>query len=67
MKSIPLTELSSLAENINVKTREAPQNTELDMWEFVGIDKALQTIQGELLNNASILGEIDERIKKISC
>ena len=67
MKSIPLTELSSLAENINVKTREAPQNTDLDMWEFVGIDKALQTIQGELLNNASILAEIDERIKKISC
>ena len=41
MESIPLKELSSLAEDIHVKTREASQNTDLDMREFLGIDKAL--------------------------
>ena len=55
MESIPLEELSSLAENIHVKTREASQNTDLDMREFLGIDKALQSIQGKLLNNNSKL------------
>ena len=64
MQSIPLEELSSLAEDIHVKTREASQNTDLDMREFLGIDKALQSIQGELLNNTSKLTEIDKRIKR---
>ena len=41
MESIPLEELSSLVEDIHVKTREASQNTDLDMPEFSGIDKAL--------------------------
>ena len=57
-------ELSSLAEDIHVKTREASQNTDLDMGEFLGIDKALQGIQGELLNNTSKLTEIGKRIKR---
>ena len=64
MESIPLKELSSLAEDIHVKTREASQNTDLDMREFLGIDKALQSMQGELLNNTSKLTEIDQRIKR---
>ena len=64
MESIPLEELSSLAEDIHVKTREASQNTDLDMREFLGIDKALQSIQGELLNNTSKLTEINKRIKR---
>ena len=34
------------------------------MREFLGIDKALQSIQGELLNNTSKLTEIDKRIKR---
>ena len=34
-------ELSSLAEDINVKTREASQNTNLDMQKYLGIDKTL--------------------------
>ena len=34
MESMPLEDLSSLAEKINVKTREASQNTDLDMREF---------------------------------
>ena len=44
MKSIPLKDLSSLVECIHVKTREASQNADLDMREFLGIDKALQSI-----------------------
>ena len=62
IESIPLGELSSLVENIHVKTRETSQNTDLDMREFLGIDKALQSIQGELLNNTSKLTEINKRI-----
>ena len=64
METIPLEELSSLAEEIHVKTREASQNTSLDMQEFLGIDKALQSIQGELLNNTSKLTEINKSIKR---
>ena len=60
---MPLQELSSLVENIHVKTREASQNIDLDMQEFLGIDKALQIIQGELLNNTSKLTEVNKRIK----
>ena len=53
MESIPLEELSSLVENIYVKMQEASQNTDLDKREFLGIDKALQSIQSEFLNNTS--------------
>ena len=66
MKSIPLEELSSLAEDIHVKTREASQNTDLDMREFLGIDKALQSMQDELLNNTSKLSEINKSIKRVT-
>ena len=66
MESIPFMELSSLAEDIHVKTQEASQNTELHMREFSGIDKVLQTIQVELANNTSKLIDINERIKKRS-
>ena len=41
------------------------QNTDLDMGEFLGINKALQSIQGELLNYTSKLTEINKRIKEI--
>ena len=64
MESIPLEELSSLVGNIHVKTREASQNTDLDMREFLGIDKALRSILGELLNSTSKLTETDKRIKR---
>ena len=63
-ESIPLEELSSLVKDIHVKTREASQNTGLDMREFLGIDKALQSIQGELLNNTLELTEINKRIQR---
>ena len=62
MESIPLEELSSLVDDIHVKTREASQNT--DMQEFLRIDKALQSILGELLNNTSKLTEINKRIQR---
>ena len=40
MESIPQEELSSLIEDIHVKKWEALQNTDLDIQEFLGIDKA---------------------------
>ena len=63
-ESIPLEELSSLVKDIHVKTREASENTGLDIREFLGIDKALQSIQGELLNNTLELTEINKRIQR---
>ena len=65
MGSIPLKELLSLVEDIHVKTREAIQNTDCDMREFLGIDKTLQSIQGELLNNTSKLTGIINASKEI--
>ena len=38
--------------------------TDLDMREFLGIDKALQSMQGEPLNNVSKLTETDKRIER---
>ena len=64
MESIRLEELSSLASDIHVKTREASQNNDLDMREILGIDKALQSIQVELLNNTLKLTEINARIER---
>ena len=39
-------------------------NTDLDMREFDGIDKALTRIQGELANNAGKLTQLDEHLKR---
>ena len=64
MESISPEELSSLAQEIHVKTREASQNTDLDMREFLGIDNALKSIQSELLNNTSKLTEINKSTKR---
>ena len=60
MESILLEELSSLVEDIHAKTRDASQNTDLDMRECLEIDKALQSMQGELLNNTSKLTETNK-------
>ena len=43
-------------------TRTISTNTDLDMREFLGIDKALTRITGELKNNVSKLTEIDEPV-----
>ena len=56
----------SLVEYIHIKARQASQNTYLYMREFLGIDKVLQSIQGELLKNTSKLTEINKRIKRDS-
>ena len=66
MECIPPLELPSLAENIHVKTREASQNTDLDMLESLGIDKALQSIQDEPASNTSKLTETDKCITEDS-
>ena len=44
MEIMPLMEISFLVEDIHVKTREASQNTDLGMREFLGIGKVLQSI-----------------------
>ena len=66
LQSIPLETLSSLVEDIHVKTREASQNTDLNIRELLNINKALQSLQGELLNSTSKLTEIHKRIKRYS-
>ena len=66
MESVPLTELSSLVENVHIKTQETSQNTDFVLQNFLGINKALQSMQGELVNNTSKFVEIDKRIKKDS-
>ena len=48
MENIPLEKFLSLVEDIHAKTREASQNTDLDMRDFFGIDKTLQSIRSEL-------------------
>ena len=55
MATVLLMELSSLAEDIHAKTRAATDNDNLDMQEFLWIDKALQTKKGELTVNKSKL------------
>ena len=45
-------------------TRTIGTNTDLDMQEFLGIDKALTRITGELKNNVSKLTEIDEHLER---
>ena len=64
MESIPLEKPLSLVEDIHAKTREASQNTDLDMRDFFRIDKTLQSIQSELLNNTSKLTQINKRIQR---
>ena len=66
IESIRIIKLSTLLEDIHAKTQEASQNTDLDMREILMIEKASQTIQGELANNTSKLTEIKEQIQKDS-
>ena len=53
-----------LKETINEVMNSVGINTDLDMREFDGIDKALTRIQGELANNAGKLTEIDAHIAR---
>ena len=51
-------------EVINEVMNSVSTNTDLDMREFLGIDKALTRIQGELANNAGKLTELDGHLKR---
>ena len=62
IEMIPLSHLSSVVEEIHTRTRQALQNTDLDLRELLGIDKVLQLINGELHNNTAKLSEVDKRI-----
>ena len=42
METVPLMELSSIAESIHVKIRELSRNTDLDMQEVLGVNEVLQ-------------------------
>ena len=53
-----------MVEDIHVKTREASQNIDLDMSEFLGVDRTLQSIQGELLNKTLKLTEINKSVQR---
>ena len=53
-----------LEEVISEMTREMSTNTDLNMREFLGIDKALTRIKGELANNVGKLTEIDAHITR---
>ena len=53
-----------LEEVISELTRSIGTNTDLDMREFLGVEKALTRIKGELENNAGKLTEIDENLKR---
>ena len=56
--------MDELTPEHQIKAISVATNTELDMREFIGIDKALTRIKGELQNNASKLSKIDEHLKK---
>ena len=53
-----------LEEVINEVINSVSTNTDLDMREFLGIDKALTRIKGELVNNAGKLTEIDAHLAR---
>ena len=63
MEPLLFMELSSIAGVIHFKTSEVFQKTDLDMRELLGVDKAFQAIQSELVNDAWKLTESDKRIK----
>ena len=66
MEPLPLMSPLYLLENNHVRTWKVSQNTGLDMGKNLGINKALQSIQVELVNNTSTskLMEIHKIIEK---
>ena len=55
MKSIPMRDLPTLAEQVHLATKEAATNIDLEIQKFLWIDKALRRVKGEILNNAAKL------------
>ena len=64
MESIPLQDLSTLAKQVHVATREASTNTDLDIRDIFRIDKALRNVQGEIVNNLAKLSELDKQLDR---
>ena len=63
MQSMSTEQVVEQIPKIERMTREIAINTDLDMREMLGLDKALQRITGELQNNAAKLTEIDRQIE----
>ena len=64
MEEIPLQDLSNLVKQVHVVTREAATNTDLDMREFLWIDKALRHFKGKIVNNLAKLSELDKQLNR---
>ena len=64
MGDVPMKELPKKAKEFQNKIRDVSVNTCLDKREFLGIDKALQSIKVELTLNVSKLTEINKRIER---
>ena len=64
MDELPPQRLEEVINDCLAVMTSAGTNTDLDMREFEGIDKALTRIQGELANNAGKLTELDDHLKR---
>ena len=65
MQDIPLQDFSTLAEQVHIATREAATNTDLDMREFLGIDKALRRVTGrDYQQYCTKLSELDKQLAR---
>ena len=64
MENISMQDLSRTITTVEHEVKEASQNTDLDMREMLGLDKALQRVQGELANNLGKLTSIKEHIER---
>ena len=60
MESIPLDDLGRRVSDVDSELRKS--FAELPMHDLLGLDKALQCIQGELANNVAKLSQVDHRI-----
>ena len=64
MDNIPLQDLAKTIPIVERGVKEASQNTDLDMREMLGLDRALQRVQGELANNLGKLTLIGDHIER---
>ena len=64
MDNISMEDLSRTITTVEHKVNEASQNTDLNMREMLGLDIALQRVQGELANNLGKLTSIKEHIER---
>ena len=57
-----LQDLSNFVEQVHLATKEAVTNTDLDMREFLGIDKALRRFKSAVVNNLAKVLELDKQL-----